>query len=89
MDGLIAHVVASTGWSIESVEAKTLPELKPLLEYWNENPPLHLLIKAFMGFEGKGERLDDGDSPEADQYLNRVSSEEFDEILRAHGLPVE
>lgn len=67
----------------------TLPELAPLIRYWNENPPLHLLIKAFMGFEAKGAQQDDGDDPEADQYLNRCSVDEFNEILKANGLPVE
>ena len=42
-----------------------------------------------MGFESSRDARDDGDDPEADQYLNRCSADEFNEILKAHGLPVE
>lgn len=42
-----------------------------------------------MGFELSSDSRDDGDDPEADQYLTRCSADEFNEILKANGLPVE
>lgn len=30
-----------------------MPRLKELNEYWEDNPPLHILAKAFVGYKGK------------------------------------
>ncbi len=30
----------------------TLPRLYELEKYWGENPPLHLMIKQYLGFKG-------------------------------------
>lgn len=39
-----------TGWSWEYIdEYMTLPRLSGMMEYWNEHPPLHILLAAFMG----------------------------------------
>src|SRR5947207_1549872 len=52
LDGLIAHLVASTGctpqqawseWDIPSILAQT--------EYWRMHPPVHLLVAAQVGYQ--------------------------------------
>lgn len=65
-----------------------LPRLKSLYAYWDRNPPLHLMAKAYLGIGG--------DKPqqslaEASEFIpsNTLSESEFNEILAAHGLPAE
>lgn len=31
----------------------TLPEVEELCAYWGEFPPSHILLRGFVGFEGK------------------------------------
>jgi hypothetical protein len=33
----------------------TLPEYLELAAYWKKNPPLHLLIRAFLDYKGRDE----------------------------------
>lgn len=34
--------------------------------YWQDNPPLHLLVKAFVGYQGSGRSESDTSKPEED-----------------------
>jgi hypothetical protein len=33
------------------VDEMTLPEVEELAGYWTECPPLHLLVRAFVGYQ--------------------------------------
>jgi hypothetical protein len=35
----------------------TLPRLYSLTQYWRDNPPLHILIGAFLGVKPSGKSL--------------------------------
>jgi hypothetical protein len=37
----------------------TLPRLKAMSEYWASNPPIHLMIKAYLGIEGASKKVVD------------------------------
>lgn len=78
-------MITVTGWRWSDIDEMTLPQVQALLDYWAESPPIHILLKHFMGFERK-QPDEAAQQIEAEQYLNRVTSTEFDEILKAHGL---
>ena len=41
-----------TGWTWDYIEdSLTLPRYYALADYWQEHPPTHLLVAAFMGYE--------------------------------------
>jgi hypothetical protein len=79
-------VITVTGWRWSDIDEMTLPQVQALLDYWVDNPPLHIIAKHFAGYERKSVADDEAKALEAEQYVNRVSSSEFDEILKAHGL---
>ena len=55
-DAVYAHIAASTGWTWEQVGQLTIPRLNALNKYWKQNPPVHLLVKWFIGYESKDEK---------------------------------
>jgi hypothetical protein len=38
------------------VDSLTLPQAGELTDYWAESPPVHILVRAFMEYEGKGRK---------------------------------
>jgi hypothetical protein len=43
-----------TGWTYSYVEEELdMPLLVMLAEEWEENPPVHMLLAAFMGYKPK------------------------------------
>ena len=61
-----------------------------LIKHWGTNPPLQRMIAAYLGF-GKNEQQQSGSIEEASEFIPAatVSSEEFDALLKKHGLFVE
>jgi hypothetical protein len=52
---LLAHIITVTGWTPDYIEENlTLPRVYALMEYWTENPPMHLMVKAYLGIKGSG-----------------------------------
>jgi hypothetical protein len=49
---LRCRLVASTGWTFEQVDATDLCDGLALLAYYCEFPPVHELVRAYLGFEG-------------------------------------
>lgn len=39
----------ATGWTFPEIEAHTLHDLRDLGRYWEEVPPLHVLVAARLG----------------------------------------
>ena len=35
-----------TGWTIDYIDGMGFPEFVGLAQYWGENPPVHLMLKA-------------------------------------------
>jgi hypothetical protein len=35
------------------VDSISYPDALELVDYWSDNPPTHILLKSFMGYEGK------------------------------------
>lgn len=53
---MFAHIVACTGWTWDYVgEHIDIPRLLALKEYWAENPPVHMMVKAYLGIGKKEE----------------------------------
>lgn len=48
MTGLIVTV---TGWTIPALDATPWPDVADLLDYWAVNPPLHLMVKTYLGIQ--------------------------------------
>ena len=61
-----------------------------LIKHWGTNPPLQRMIAAYLGL-GATEKQQSGSIEEASEFIpaTTVSSEEFDAILKKHGLFVE
>jgi hypothetical protein len=45
-----------TGWKFEYIDDLPFPDVMELLEYWLENPPMHLLHKWFVGYKHRGRK---------------------------------
>lgn len=50
-DAVYAQIVSATGWSWDQVDALTIPRYRALRRYWEEYPPVHLLLRALVGFQ--------------------------------------
>jgi hypothetical protein len=64
----------ATGWTIQQIEVTPWPSVLDLLSYWQENPPLHILVQAFFDKKEKPSR-DHDDSvlrPETAQELQSL-----------------
>jgi hypothetical protein len=49
-------IITATGWTWDTVDSLTLPQAEELTDYWAESPPVHILARAFMEYEGKGSK---------------------------------
>lgn len=51
---LYAHLSSSFGWTYETIDkTMTISKVNEYKQYLEDNPPLHLLGAAFMGYERK------------------------------------
>jgi len=49
----------------------TLIEANELTDYWRDNPPVHLLVKAFLGYDNsKGKTIKQPDKTELEGLVN-------------------
>jgi hypothetical protein len=48
---LYAHIATTTGWTYGEIDGLTLPQVVELKTYWRENPPVHQLVAAYMGYK--------------------------------------
>lgn len=49
---VIAHVAASTGWTWDYIaEHVDLPRLAALNTYWDNHPPVHVMVAAYLGIK--------------------------------------
>lgn len=46
--GLYAHLIASTGWEWGQIDNLDLSKVEVLVKYYNEHPPLHLMVASFL-----------------------------------------
>lgn len=72
----MTHLSVSTGQTIEHIEA-TLdgPRLLQLTGYLARNPPVHMLVKWFMGLETEDTQHSSG--PQTDEEKRQRFIEEF------------
>ena len=55
-------LVTVTGWTFDYIEeSMTLPRLAELSAYWSDFPPLHLMVRAYLGIESKAKPKPDED----------------------------
>jgi hypothetical protein len=67
----------------------TLPEVRGLLNYWRNSPPVHVLVAGAVGFKRPTEALArDEPDPAAEEMITRVPAADFDALMARHGLPV-
>ena len=43
--------MADTGWSWAEVGQLTIPRFKALLRFWQQHPPVHRMVAAYMGIK--------------------------------------
>jgi hypothetical protein len=45
-------LIACTGWTWEYIDNHmTIPRLSTMTRYWSQNPPVHVLVAEYMGYE--------------------------------------
>ena len=44
-------LVTATGWTVAELDRTPWPDVMDLLDYWAECPPLHLMVRAYMGYK--------------------------------------
>ena len=40
-----------TGWTIEHIYSLPFIEITELLDYWADNPPVHIMVRAYLGIK--------------------------------------
>jgi len=45
---VFGHVATATGWTLHEIEQLTLWELNDLMAYWQDYPPTHVLVSAYL-----------------------------------------
>lgn len=84
---IYAHLIASTGWTWEYIaEHVDLPRLKALTDYWQQQPPVHVMVAAYLGCSKKTSQQPIQNASEF-VPVNTVTAPEFDEVLRSFGIP--
>ena len=66
-------LVTATGWTIRELDATPWPDVLDLLDYWSECPPLHLMVKAYLGIKAPKEE-------------KTMTTDEFMQGLKGFGL---
>ncbi len=68
----------------------TLPQLAAMNEYWADNPPVHVMVAAYLGIKKTSANQSQHLEEVSDLIpANRHSAEEFDKLMESLGLPVE
>ena len=63
--------MTATGWNYRTIDNLTLHEVTELTDYWNANPPVHLLVKAFIGYDNsKANTINEPDQNELEGLVN-------------------
>ena len=69
---IYAHLVACTGWTWDYIaENVDLPRLESLNRYWDQFPPLHVMVASYLGLKPKP-KVKPGQS----------SGQDFEELFR-------
>lgn len=53
----------SLGWTRRVIDDLTWPEVEEHFEYWQEHPPVHMLVAGYLGYK-KPEKPRQGDFAE-------------------------
>jgi hypothetical protein len=43
--------MTAMGWKLEDIEEMPFADIVQLFEYWAEYPPLHLMVRTYMGYK--------------------------------------
>ena len=46
---IYGHLATATGWTLTEIGELTLWDVSDLFGYWQENPPTHVLVAAYLG----------------------------------------
>jgi hypothetical protein len=45
---LYGHIATATGWTFAEIDQLTLWEVNELFDYWQDHPPTHVLVGAYL-----------------------------------------
>ena len=81
---MIAHIAASTGWTWDYIADNIdLPRAQSLSKYWQQHPPVHILLAAYVGYTAPTL----GNPNEQDALpAQTLSEDEFNQLLKEKGL---
>lgn len=66
-------MISATGWTVQEVDATPWPDLLDLLDYLDNNPPLHVMIRGFLGIKGRTKAPTEPQSVTMDQVLAAIN----------------
>ena len=52
----------------------TFSRLEAMKRYWDKAPPVHVLVRAFVGYEAPSPKRVDGDDGTFDEFMQAVTS---------------
>jgi hypothetical protein len=52
-------LITVTGWTIDEVEEMSFSDAIGLFDYWSDYPPVHLLVRNFLGYKPRAEAKHD------------------------------
>jgi hypothetical protein len=73
---LYGHIATATGWTFGEIDQLTLMEVNELFDYWQEYPPTHVLVSAYLGGGNQGG---------LGRRRSRQGAQDLDELLLAVG----
>lgn len=56
---LYSHIAQCLGWTRQTIDELTWPEVQEHFEYWDEHPPVHLLVAGYLGYKPKKQESGD------------------------------
>jgi hypothetical protein len=72
---LYGHIATTTGWTFSQIDQLTLWDVNDLFDYWQDNPPTHVLVAAYLMGGNK--------SRSSKRRRSGDTSHNFDELAQA------
>ena len=76
---MYGHIATATGWTLRQIDQLTLWDVHDLFDYWQDYPPTHVLVAAYLmgGSKGRSSKRHRGNN---DGDTSGNTSNNFDEL---------
>lgn len=56
-------MITATGWTPYIIDDLPFRDVLDLVDYWNDYPPIHMLFRGFVGYEGRKKKKEQVEEP--------------------------